>query len=548
MATNPRKIPVELQIQELQRKFRVLENDTRAYSEEAQAQIRRQRGAIEKLSRENRKMKQELQETREAVSSQQNTLMSSRMQALNEQCASLIHDTEDEKKKEKELLTKMSAMEGRVMKCRERMGSMGGVYCAVVSSESIAKQTYILENRLNKGMQRYSEAVAYNKKLKEEINNLRRERVAFDSLCRKMERDLLEKKRSMAEVIDMANAAYRVRDEASQQVALLKAQAGKEHKDFEKEWSELGRLIEIYQKTKQLKQQTKKREQVVTRRLVQSCEGDNQSSSDAWGIAGSGTNADAAASQIEAYQAAFAKIQEATGMPNIDNLLEAFITAEEQNFSLFNYVNALSSDIEAAEAQIAQLQRDIDNFQSCSSVADKRKQEVLQELEACSALLEKKTKMFEEKNENISKKISELKIGIHRVFEKLNGPELFFQELWVSQGMTDSTVLSFLQAIEQRTDTIVEIYLRRFAPPDASAGFVTAERSSGCASVPGFGSSVVQIKLPSTMDGLSSREHSDDEEPDMRPLTREELKDRFLRGRTKKDDRRKNKQRKPGTK
>ena len=52
--------PVEQELAELQRKFRVLENDKRAFSEDSQSIIRKQRATIEKLTRENRGMKQDL--------------------------------------------------------------------------------------------------------------------------------------------------------------------------------------------------------------------------------------------------------------------------------------------------------------------------------------------------------------------------------------------------------------------------------------------------------------------------------------------------------
>ena len=44
----------------------MLENDKRAYSEDSQGIIRKQRATIEKLTRENRQMKQELSEVRRA--------------------------------------------------------------------------------------------------------------------------------------------------------------------------------------------------------------------------------------------------------------------------------------------------------------------------------------------------------------------------------------------------------------------------------------------------------------------------------------------------
>merc|ERR1711904_664775 len=62
--------PIEQEIADLQRKFRVLEDDKRAYSEDSQGIIRKQRATIEKLTRENRKMKAEMNETRSSSSSQ----------------------------------------------------------------------------------------------------------------------------------------------------------------------------------------------------------------------------------------------------------------------------------------------------------------------------------------------------------------------------------------------------------------------------------------------------------------------------------------------
>ena len=43
--------------------------------------------------------------------------------------------------------------------------------------------------------------------------------------------------------------------------------------------------------------------------------------------------------KVEAYEAAFSKIQAASGIKNIDELINQFIEAEDKNFSLFNHVN-----------------------------------------------------------------------------------------------------------------------------------------------------------------------------------------------------------------
>jgi hypothetical protein len=50
--------------------------------------------------------------------------------------------------------------------------------------------------------------------------------------------------------------------------------------------------------------------------------------------------------KAESYEEAFAKIEAATGIHDIDVLVKNFIQAEEKNFTLFKFVNELSNEIE----------------------------------------------------------------------------------------------------------------------------------------------------------------------------------------------------------
>merc|ERR1712100_797648 len=65
-------------------------------------------------------------------------------------------------------------------------------------------------------------------------------------------------------------------------------------------------------------------------------------------IVGPNTNQE----KIVTYEDAFTKIQAATGICDIDELVQNFINAEDQNFTLFKYNNELSADIEKLEQQI----------------------------------------------------------------------------------------------------------------------------------------------------------------------------------------------------
>lgn len=82
----------------------------------------------------------------------------------------------------------------------------------------------MLEHRLHRALIKFNEAIAANKELREEIDNLRRERVVFDGIYKKLQHELAEKKKRMAEIIEVANVAYEARDRAQSEITSLKLQ------------------------------------------------------------------------------------------------------------------------------------------------------------------------------------------------------------------------------------------------------------------------------------------------------------------------------------
>merc|ERR1719440_2427969 len=123
-----------------------------------------------------------------------------------------------------------------IFEVRQDMAQHGGVKAALENAKAVQKQIRILENRLDKALQKFNEAIEANRALREQIDTLRRERVVFDDIYKKLENELHSKKREMANIIEQANAAYEARDSAQAQMAALKQQADKEHAEFEKEW------------------------------------------------------------------------------------------------------------------------------------------------------------------------------------------------------------------------------------------------------------------------------------------------------------------------
>jgi coiled-coil domain-containing protein 63/114 len=82
-------------------------------------------------------------------------------------------------------------------------------------------QVRILENRLDKALTKFNEALSHNKSLRQEIDDLRRERTVFDGIYHKLEKDLVDKKKQMATIIELSNMAYEQRDNSQMEVSVL---------------------------------------------------------------------------------------------------------------------------------------------------------------------------------------------------------------------------------------------------------------------------------------------------------------------------------------
>mmetsp|Transcript_34873 Transcript_34873/g.76088 ORF Transcript_34873/g.76088 Transcript_34873/m.76088 type:complete len:546 (-) Transcript_34873:185-1822(-) len=515
--------PIDQEITELQRKFRVLENDKRAYSEDSQGIIRKQRATIEKLTRENRKMKVELNESRSAPSCQaENKMNLETVAKLTDQRDQLQGKLEGEQDTSLSLTEKLESTQKRIMVVREDMARHGGITASLDNTKAVSKQIRILENRLDKALQKFNEAIAANRSLREQIDTLRRERVVFDDIYRKLENELQQKKKEMANIIEQANAAYEARDSAQAQMAALKQQADKEHAEFEKEWRELGRLIENDKKMKEY-MRTKVRAQeskALDDRSKEEERHRKKITKNAWQTAGSLVTMSGNTEKVTSYEEAFAKIQAATGICDIDELVQNFINSEDQNFSLFKYNNLLSADIEKLEQQIAEYKEEhVALSGSGSRKEDTEKVKLLETLAEKWEDIDRKAIHYEIKYQESQQTLTHIRTGIESIFRRMGCTQDDLPS-GCGNGISESNMMQYLAVIEGRTNEQLKLYdsLRSDDDDETTRHTRTVNSSTG-----------LQIKLPSTVEDYSDDEDDDDED-DQRPFTREELKTKTMKG------------------
>lgn len=476
------------ELDNLQRKYRSMELARRDLHDDNSNTLRMQRAQIEKLKKDHERIKEELAlETRQAKLSN-NMSATHSIAKIQDQGDIYQRKIEIEKRKIIEYNSSMAKMEEEIFESRK---ASGGFNAARETNLSANKQIRILENRLDKALVKFNEALAHNKQLRETIDNLRRERVVFDGIYRKLERELGEKKEKMASIIDISHAAYEARGQAQSEMFALKSNADEQQDKFQREWDALGELI---QKDQEMKEMLAMKEQERSFALTHSNNLNTQdthnttlTNSDDSSLVPSESDPAAAEenrlrlkvkksknsirrdrssisssqSKVLSYEENFAKIQSATNIVDIEELVGVFVAAEDENFKLFNFVNSLNHEIEREEEQIQALNSSIsaysknDNHQSSN---DNQRKLILSTINQQMTQTKSQTLQFEESSNLMQETLAELKSSIEILIENLGISPEQITEMFGSGGVTELNLGEYLGLVEQKSNMLIEAY------------------------------------------------------------------------------------------
>ncbi|KAJ3398516.1 hypothetical protein CcCBS67573_g06792 [Chytriomyces confervae] len=590
----------EIELQKLQRQYRIMEGDRKAYSEESRIVITKQRSTIEKLKRDSDHLHDELKlleskyedRKKNGAQSKKAEIMADQAETFQRKIKTIVAEVAN-------LDTQIALMDRDI---DQQRAQLGGVNAASQNSEAIAKQIRVLENRLDKALVKFNKSLAVNKRLRATIDNLRRERLVFDNIYRKFEKELLEQKKQMAEVIEMSNSAYEARDEAQAKIIVLREKADKEYQAYIQEIKELDRALE----------QDRKLKEFMATKVADRTEGLNHDGTSSRKRNGANEvlveNNDVSES-LDTYEKAFAEIRKVTGTHDIGELVQRFKAVEDQNFSLFNYVNEINNEIEKMAEEIVLVQRAMDALKVEMVAADEETKRVMKGFENNLNDSKEKCGLFEKQYAETTLLLDDLRRGTEvliKLFratklpstlpkappnpettdaagevtinsgdddenpteeggqeeseevEKTPKPERltasakaraeFAQAtdaLLGSHGVTDTNLLACLGLVEHKTNELLTLHYVFNNPKKTSAGEDKGDGMQPAVAIPvnGVGGLLGQgplaaignltIVAPSTGDDHDSDDNISDE--DDRPLTREELTQKTLRGLSKRE-------------
>lgn len=571
---------VEAELDDLQRRYRMMEGDRKAYADEvqvgraaararasraapptptpapaarpppAQNVLRKQRSHIDKLAKENGQLKAELSlETRAAAMGGAVRLTSqlTKMADAGEQHTRRI---ELERQRAAELDAQLKALQDSVQSQRV---AMGGIHAPAASDHAVDKTIRVLEHRLDTALLKFNEVIAQNKALHESIENLRRERGAFDLRYKRQQRELAERKRAMADVIEQANVSYEERDRLLAEAARARAATEAEAREFEEEWKRLGDILAAdLQQHEALSRQT-------LRQAPGGLDGGGggllwlgggeagyraQARRQSWGPAGGAEGG--AADEAGALAAALATVRQRTGVSDLDELVARFVETEAQTFALFNQLNELTAAADAAEAGLGEARREIERQRGAGQGADGQRRRHAAELEAKVRAAEGNGEAFNAKWTAASELVARLGGAVEEACSRIGCNLAFLKEVRApaprlrcaptatpggsaavraccsplppratralpagraaqvggEEGVTESNMMVYLGVIEQRTNELLRLHAQLGAgEAEAQGGSAQGGSAQGEGGGPDGGGSGLQIEVS---------EHDDD--------------------------------------
>ncbi|KAJ3057209.1 Coiled-coil domain-containing protein 63 [Rhizophlyctis rosea] len=432
----------EIELQKLQRQYRIMEGDRKAYSEESRINIAKQRATIDKLKRDNQHLQDELKLLEVRNEDKR------RMGSQSKQAEQMAEQAETYTRKIRQILSEIVELDDAIAlmdrDIDQQRAELGGVNAASQNSEAIRKQIRILENRLDKALVKFNKSLAVNKHLRATIDNLRRERLVFDNIYRKFEKELMEQKKQMAEIIETSNSAYEARDEAQTRILALREKAEKEYQAYVQEMKELDRTLEQDRKLKDF-MATKASDRHVHHEsstgeggaIMPKKKGGKEKDSARFG------SQELLTDSLETYETAFEEIRKVTGISDINELVKRFKAVEDQNFSLFNYVNEINNDIEKLAEEIVEVQRKIDGMVVEGVKEEEKRRVVVGDLEEQLNTSNEKADQYERRHTDMTHLISELRENIDHLVTKFQtaNPQTVHQAPAVAVPISGTTAL-----------------------------------------------------------------------------------------------------------
>ncbi|KAF0687970.1 Aste57867_20351 [Aphanomyces stellatus] len=427
-------------------------------SEKKRYTVQEQRAVIRKIHESNQILKQELSiEWREAK-----TMMGAEKQAklkrLQKQSSSFTQKIEVEKRTIQKLEETLAARHRELQHLRDENVKNDKLESAAAATRRVRA----LENRLEISLVKKNEVDSINKHLRQQIDKVRRDRIVFDGIYKKLERETYEFRSRLEIATTELAKSIAAKEHIDKEVQDLQALVESEQQSYEKEFKELRALIAASRR--EASEQARAIELAPEAEVVSGVLNSDQESSlhrtsalSSWKIAydkalGSASNAEALR-----YHQLFERIFHETGIPDVDKLAQEIQRKDEDNFKKFKHVEGLNKETDELRIEIERTTAALDAYKLQegigTNVLDKAN---FRALTAKLTAIDEKNARFDAEYDESGVRLARIKATIHSLLSMLNQSSANDKSKKASSvrsvslnDITEANMLEHLQVIEK---------------------------------------------------------------------------------------------------
>merc|ERR1711998_45899 len=291
--------------------------------------------------------------------------------------------------------------------------------------EAMTRQIRQLENRLDKAMIKYNEAQNIRRTYEQIVKRLREERTGFDSHLKSLEDTMKGKEKDHEDLEILARDAVAARDASRAELETLRV----EYEEFVR-WPE-DQLNEQRGKVRareEMEQKMQAREKSRNDAALQA-KGELDEAGEnmlrqhyvaaVLGKAAAKRETHSEEDRVNTYESAFRRIKEATGVSDVNEIIQKFLTQEDT----LNRLNDLAKESQARIEQLTEekkriQQKVVDSKMKSSSTAGNRR--IVDEFEQLLSEAKVKSERIRTKYERLTKVMINVKAGMDHLGEKLH--------------------------------------------------------------------------------------------------------------------------------
>mmetsp|Transcript_12862 Transcript_12862/g.30864 ORF Transcript_12862/g.30864 Transcript_12862/m.30864 type:complete len:535 (+) Transcript_12862:79-1683(+) len=433
----------EEMFEDLQRRFQLLEGERKATYETAQSNIRQNKEIIKQMKDENKTLRQQISQLRfEQPPTTEKQIEEKMAEVLNMKTKldALVNDVKKKNSLTKDLQAKHKELQ---------------VNAKLPNSENSAemRQIRVLENRLDKAMIKYNEAMSIRKTYEQIVKRLKEERVGFDNQLQAIERTLKAKEHDYEELLLLSHDAYHAKEMAQAELHRFEQGVMEERNQRDKEVQEKKALV---QQRVEMNQRLEQRERMLKAQqdLDKSGEKALKSTAAMADIGGALTHKEAEdeKKRMQDYEDAFRRIKEATGVSDVNEVIQKFLTQEDTQANLMKLCDDNQKKIEELNEEKNRLKGKVEELKFSASGNVGRRQ-IVDDFETHLQEATNKMERNRAKYERMAKILIDVKGGVVHLADKLSSVKLDGE---APIEMSDETVEEVLSQCELKLSKLMQ--------------------------------------------------------------------------------------------